>query len=257
MTSGFFPAPPGILRPDLAERPGAERHAELLEARDRDAALEHPELAAFDASQQPQIDGPHDLRSQEALPVGLGKESGRALKVPVGPRRLPPHESQEGRRALPLEELRLAVSARGDLVERHVDSPAQGVRLEVAEDVRELQGDAEVDGIVAAPYVAASEDRQADETDGRGDAAAVDAQLVEVPVARPPQVHRHPVEEILERLPRNIEAADAGLKVAGHGEAGRAAVAAGDLLPVRFETELRPRRVDRSLVRPIVDHPAE
>src|SRR2546426_351031 len=257
MTSGFFPAPPGILRPDLAERPGAERHAELLEARDRDAALEHPELAAFDASQQPQIDGPHDLRSQETLPVGLGKEPGRALKVPVGTRRLPPHESQEGRRALPLEELRLAVTAGGDLVQRHVDSAAYGVRLEVAEDVRKLQGDAEVDGVVAAPYVAAPEDRQADETDGRGDAAAVDTQLVEVAVARLSQVHRDPVEEILERLPRNVVAADTGLKVAGHGEVGRAAVAAGNLLAIRVEIELRPRRVERSLVRQIVDDPAE
>src|SRR2546427_1230638 len=128
MTSGFFPAPPGILRPDLAERPRAERHAELLDARDRDAALEHPELAALDASQQPQIDGPHDLRGQEALPVGLGKESGRALKVSVGPRRLPPHERQEGRRALPPEELRFAVSAGGDLVARDVDWTAQRVR---------------------------------------------------------------------------------------------------------------------------------
>src|SRR3989441_156559 len=257
MTSGLFPASPCILRTDLAERPRAERHAELLEARNRDAALEHPELPAFDASQQPQIDGPHDLCGQEALPVGFGKETGRALKVQMGPRRLPPHERQEGRRALPPEELRFAVSAGGDLVQRDVDSPAQGVHLEVTEDVRELQGDAEVDGIVAAAGVAASEDRQTDETDGRGDAAAVDAQLVEVAVARLPQVHRHPVEEILERLPRNIEAADADLKIPGHGEVRSAAVAAGDLLAGRVEADLRPRRIERSLVRPIVDDPAE
>src|SRR5438093_3660778 len=105
MTSGLFAGSPCMLRADLAQRPGAQRHTELLQARDRDAPLEHTELPAFDASEELQVDGPHDLRGQKTLSVGLRKEQGRSLEMKVGPGRLLPHEGEERRRAFPREKL--------------------------------------------------------------------------------------------------------------------------------------------------------
>src|SRR5258705_2519194 len=62
MTSGLFSATAAILGADLAQDPGAQRHAQLLQARYRDAAFEDPELPSFDPSQKFQVDGPHHLR---------------------------------------------------------------------------------------------------------------------------------------------------------------------------------------------------
>src|SRR5437773_6825829 len=208
IASGISPEPACMaeLDPDFAERPGAQGDPKLLQTRHGDAALEHPELPPLDASEEFQIDGPHHLRGHKTRAIGLRQEAGCALEVPVGPFGLPPHEIQVGGCALPAQELRLAVTASGDLVERHVDATARGVSLGVPEDVRQLQGDPEIDRVGPASAVAAAEDRQADQADRRGHTETVDAQLIEVPVACLPEVHRHTVEEVLERLPRDVEA---------------------------------------------------
>src|SRR6266581_226605 len=259
IASGILPRPACMtgLTSDFAQRPGAQGDTELLQARHGDAPLEHPEIPPLDTSEELQVDGPHHLRGDETGAIGLRQEAGRAVKVAVGPFRLAPHEIEIARSALPAQKLRLAVTASGDFVQGQVDATARGVGLEVPEDVRELQGDPEIDGVGPAPAVAAAEDRQADQTHGRGHPEAIDPQLLEVPVACLPEVHRHTVEEVLERLPGDSEASDRRLEVPRHREHRRAAVAAGDLLAVHLEPLFRAVRIERPLVRQVVDRPAE
>src|SRR5262245_13329061 len=83
IASRIAPEPEGMGRSgsDFAERPGAQHHSKLLQARHADPSLEHAEIPPLDAPEEPQIDRPHDLRRHESRPVRPGQEPVRALEV--------------------------------------------------------------------------------------------------------------------------------------------------------------------------------
>ena len=77
---------------------------------------------------------------------------------------------------------------RAQIFEWQVDAAAGEVVLDVAENVRELQRDAEIQGVGAGAFVAAAEDPDADQADRRRDAPAVLDQIVERLVAPSPRL---------------------------------------------------------------------
>ena len=68
--------------------------------------------------------------------------------------------------------------AAGQLGEGQINAPALGVGADVPQDVGQLEGLAEVDRVVAAGRVAVAEDLDAQQADDRGDAIAVEFQLL-------------------------------------------------------------------------------
>src|SRR5256885_5088481 len=131
IASGILPGPASMagLSPDLAERPGPQRHSELLQTWNGDATLEHPELPPLDAPEKLEVDRPHDFRRHETRAIGLRQEQGRAPEVVVRPLGLTSHEIQEGRRALAPQEPRLALAADGHPVRRPVNAAPPAIRL--------------------------------------------------------------------------------------------------------------------------------
>ncbi len=99
-----------------------------------------------------------------------------------------------------------------EILEREVDAPPLVVTPDITKDVRQLQRHAEVQGIVLRPLASAAEDPDADHADRRGHAPAVFEQLHECVVPRLVDVHRHAIHHILERLSRQLEPDDEGLK---------------------------------------------
>ena len=97
--------------------------------------------------------------------------------------------------------------AAAQILERQVDAAAREIVLDVAQDVGQLQRDAEVQRVVARPVAPAAEDPDADQADRRGDAPAVLEQVVERLVPRRVEIHRHAVDDVLERLARQVELA--------------------------------------------------
>ena len=175
----------------------------------------------------------------------------------MGPVGLIPHQGHEGGRAGAPQQLLRSVPEARHLGERQVDPAARGIGLEIAQDVRELQGDPEIDRVIPAAGVATAENRQTDQSDGGGDPPAVDAQLLEGLVTRDRQIHLDPGQEFLQRLPGDAEPPHAGLQIARHGERRPPAVAQFDLLAIQAQPRGHPPGIDRPLVRQVVDDPAE
>src|SRR6185436_4889090 len=103
--------------------------------------------------------------------------------VLAGTRALERHEPPELWRAAPPQHVGFGASEAREVLERQVDAPAGRVFRDVAEDVRQLEGEPEVGRVVARGRVLIAEDLDRDQPNGRGDAIAV---LREV--ALPPRV---------------------------------------------------------------------
>src|SRR6185369_17063120 len=84
---------------------------------------------------------------------------------------------------------------------------------DVAQDVRELERDAEIERVVARAVASAADDLDADKPDGRGDAPAVLKEVVERLIPVGVEVHRDAVNYIFECLPRQVERADERLQM--------------------------------------------
>src|SRR5262249_57104151 len=81
-----------------------------------------------------------------------------------------------------------------------------------AQDVGQLERDAEFEGVVVGAGMTAAEDANTDEANRRRDTAAVLDEVVERRVTRLLKIHRHAVDHVLERLTRQIEGSNRRLQ---------------------------------------------
>src|SRR5262245_48291542 len=184
----------GQLRPS----PRRQRKPDALVARQRDALVEDVEATRLDARQEALVDEPHGLRRCQGAAV-LGREGpAGAQVVRARPPALEGHQRTDARRVASREELLLVAGEARQVVEREVEPPAGGVLGDVAQDVRELECDAEIAGVVGCGGVPAAEDLDAQEPDGRGHQVAVLLELVEGRVASARQVHLDAAAQIVE-----------------------------------------------------------
>ena len=92
-----------------------------------------------------------------------------------------------------------------EILGRQVDAAVLGVLAQVAQDVRELQRDAEIVrelfgvGPVHGVLVGGAKDRQAYPPDRPGDTAAVEHQVLEALVGDAGHVHADPLDQLAER----------------------------------------------------------
>ena len=94
---------------------------------------------------------------------------------------------------------------RRQVLERQIHAAAREIVFDVAENVRQLQRDAEVERVFARRGASTAEDLDADEADRRRDPPAVLEQIVERLVSRRVEIHRDAVDDVLERLARQVE----------------------------------------------------
>src|SRR6202040_3125862 len=100
----------------------------------------------------------------------------------------------------------------------------------------ELQRDAEVQRVVARALAPATPDADADHADGRRDASAVLEEIPERLIARGVEIHRDAVDDVLERLAREIEPPHERLQAAALIRPGR--------LPGEHARQLRAPELD-------------
>ena len=102
----------------------------------------------------------------------------------------------------------------------NVHAAALEIRRHVADDVRQLQRNAEIDRVIARLQIAIPENLDADQPDRRRHAQAVLPQLLERVVAVALQIHGHAVDQILEGRPRQLEPGDERSQALPCGVAG-------------------------------------
>src|SRR5206468_7299823 len=166
----------------------------LVQRRERDAAIEHTKTVAFDLGEQRAIHrGHHQARSLRA-PITTGERCQR-LRV-TGSRALDlvRHELLERGRDLAPENIRVADAKPPQFILWQVDARALRVLADVADDVGELEGDAEVAGIGARGWVFVAEDLRRQQSDNAGDAMAIALERGEVLVTILVEAHRHAVD---------------------------------------------------------------
>ena len=129
-----------------------------------------------------------------------------------------------------LPQVVFAAAVGTEILLRNVDATLLEIAPHVAQDVGQLQGDAEVDRVLLRRRLAAAEDVEADEPDGRRHANAVLVEVVERLVAARPEIHLDAFDERLERRPRQAEGGDERGERASLPRLGRAAFEAGGQL---------------------------
>src|SRR6267142_4472027 len=156
-----------------AAHPAAQRDGRLAPRGERHALVEDAKAPRLDLSEQREVDAAHDLRGHERARVGRGKGRPRRRVLLARARGLGGHEADEG----------IAVAAGPQVFRTHaegpeillwnVDAAAARVGADVADDVGELQRQAEADRVVAGAWVGVAEDLDAAEPHRRGHAIAV------------------------------------------------------------------------------------
>src|SRR4030095_12266871 len=222
MTSGQS-SPPGA-------DPAPERDADAAVGRQGHAPVEDVEAARFDGAQQGEVGAPHDLGREEAPRVARRKRGPRALVVLAGARGLEGHEIHELRGVAALGQVLGGHSEAAQVGLGQVDAPDARVRVHVAQDVGELQGDAQVHRVLPRARIGVAEDLDAAEADREADPIAVGIERLERLVGRMVHVHLDPGDDLIEGYARDRELADRHLQPLAGRVLGLPIVDAGDLV---------------------------
>ncbi len=130
----------------------------------------------------------------------------------------------------PAHEIVFPVAEPAKVFLRQIDPAALRVVPDIAQDIRQLKRNAQVDGIVFGVRRAGSEDVQADESDHRGHAIAILVEVLERGVAPVDEIHLDAVDEILEVDLRDAELFDVPGQARRDGAGGLSPIAGGQFL---------------------------
>ena len=104
------------------------------------------------------------------------------------------------------------------ILQGEVDPPHRAILGDIAENIGELEGDAELVGVLFDGPALGSEDRGAAQSHGGGDATAINLEFPECRVAvllRLPGIHQHSPDDFREELPVQLSPLDHVMKVLG------------------------------------------
>src|SRR5204862_5389543 len=171
------PVEEGEMRP----RPGGHREGRLLGTREPHLRPEDVVPPEHHATEQLLVDEAHRLGRRERRPVLLGEQEPGAPVVLARPRALERHDAAESVGTVAREHVVLPASETPEVLARQVDAAAPPVLGDIAQDVRELEGEPEMHRVLASRRILVAEDPDRDEPDGPRHAPAV---LREVAVPR-------------------------------------------------------------------------
>src|SRR5579862_2670289 len=193
----------------MRPHPGGDREPGLLRTREPDLRPEDVVVAEHDAAEELLVDEPHRLGRRERLAILLGEEEARAPVVLACARALERHHLAERLRAVTDEHVLLAAPEAAEVGARQVDATAARVLRDVAQDVRQLEREPELDRVLARRRALVAEDLDADEANRARNAVAVSLEIA-LPrlVALAVEIHLDAVDDGGELLARDREALD-------------------------------------------------
>src|SRR5262245_18830131 len=173
----------------------------------------------------------------------------------MGSSRLTLHQRGEARCVPPGPEIVLAHVEGAQIRPRQIDAPGRGVAAHVAQNVRELQGEAQVDSVVAGATVRVAEDLDGGQSHGRGDPVAVREEVLDRLVAHAVEIHGDAVDDGLQGFAGNRELPHGLGQPLGDGLVRRAPrlVTARHLPPPVLELGLRLRAIHAALLAQVGD----
>ena len=207
--------------------PDAKGDHRALRARNADPLRKHVIPRSLDAPQDGEVDPAHDLRRDQAARVTAGKVRGGTPVVVASALALEPDQLADRGGHVSLAQHLFRHAETFQIFKRQVEPPLAEIGSDIAHDVRQLQGEPEVDGVGARRRVAIAKDLDADQSHRRRDPAAVFGQRVEGGKARVIEVHLDAANEVIERLARQAEFPDVGLECHPLRSAGRTGLIAG------------------------------
>src|SRR5262249_60343617 len=164
-------------------------------------ASEDVVVGGLDAAEDAPVDRAHDARGDEPARVGARQRGVRAAVVVARALRLEREQLFHGGRPHAVArvnrfgaEIAFMAAEPREVLEWNVHAPAFEIAGHVAQDVRQLQGDAEVDRILTRARVPAAEDLHAHEADRGRHANAVLVEILERAVAGRVEVHLDPLD---------------------------------------------------------------
>ena len=175
-----------------SERPG--RDGVLLPGGDDGAAGVDVIVHFLDSAEDVAVDLGGDFNREAPFRLEQWDAGKGAFIVAAGTVDLKAHQGVEGGAAAAGEQVGFAVAEAGEFVGGQIDAAAVGVFAEVAEDIGELHGDAELFG-VGEGVAAEADDVAHHQADDAGDAVAEQAEFGEVGVAGAFEVHAHTLDE--------------------------------------------------------------
>ena len=237
----------------------ADGESSLVEPGNAHAPREHVVLARGDAGQQVAIDRAHDAGRHQPARVLRRQRGVGASELLARAERLSFEQGRNRRREPPRPQVVFGHAVGRQFVERQVQAAAGQIGRHVAQDVGQLEGQAQFLGVAAGARILVAEDLDADEADRGGDLVAVGPQVAERGETRRLEVHRAAVDELLERQPLHGKAADHPLQRLALRRARPPAVEAGGhfLAPALQSGRALRQRPLLVLVHLIVHGPAE
>ena len=143
-----------------------------------------------------------------------------------------------------------------EFVHRQIDAPAPCIFADVADDVGQLEGHAEVVRVLQCLAVLETEDLCGEQANDAGDAVAIERQCLEVEVARLLQIHLHAVDDLQELLLWDGKLCNDGQQRLRYRMLRLAGIELGDFLPPPGELGARNLQV-LALIDDVVDLPAK
>jgi len=177
-------------------------------SRDFDAAIEDGEFGEFDLAEEAEIDGVHDLGGEHGKAFIASKMFTGTLIVFTRARRLELHELDEFEIVIALQQIVLGIAKANEVFFRKIDPSLRCILLDVAQNVRELERDTKIDGVLLRYFEPIAKDLNANEADNAGDCIAVVFEFVEGLVAVAHEVHLDTIDQRKEILLRYAKASD-------------------------------------------------
>lgn len=208
----------------------------------RDPISQYAVTGLLDPVQDPAIHTAHDFRHRQGPAFGAWQRIERPRRLGVKflcSADFKPHELGKFRFVPPVQEILLPVGETREVFLRHIDATAFCIVAQVAKNIGQLKGHAEIDGIVLGARGGGAEHVQADQSHHRRHPITVERQLVEGGVPGGREVHLDALDEFLEIGLRNGQLPYVPGKADGDGERRRAVVGGGQLAPPAGQFFLR------------------
>ncbi len=202
---------------EVAGEPAFEGDPELVWERHPVPTLEDAEVVQLHLFQQAVVDQVHCFGGEERGSVIRVEVHASRVVEGAGTLGFEAHQFEEAFVVALCDEVLFRVPEALQVFLWQVDVAPVLVWLDVAEDIGQLQGVSEVDGVLACLRVLVAEDFNADQPNAAGNAVAVVLQLVESAVSALEEIALEAIEQEQEVLLRELEALDDVCQREEHG----------------------------------------
>src|SRR5574343_1269468 len=202
-TAAAMPAQPppmtAIFKVSALE-PGFCRKPKLARRRQRNALVQDLKILAPDLIEERAVNRCNDQPGALVLAVNSRQLGKGLLVVFFGPLILELHQRRKVVRILSVQDVGGRDIELLQLVHRDIDAATPGILADVADDVGELEGHAQIVGVFLRLAVLVAKDFGSKQADHTGDTVAIERQPLEIEIARLLEVHLHAVDDFQQLL---------------------------------------------------------